>query len=80
MCHAARMARPTSRSELLERMAVEYERLHLEVAALDPGRRERPGACDDWSVKDLLAHLDAWHEMFLGWESEGRAGRDRAAT
>ena len=36
--------------------------------------RERPGACEQWSVKDLLAHLDAWHELFLGWEAEGSDG------
>ncbi|MDR9452257.1 MAG: ClbS/DfsB family four-helix bundle protein, partial [Acidimicrobiia bacterium] len=38
------------------------------------GERARPGACEVWSVKDLLAHLDAWHEMVLAWEAVGSAG------
>ena len=56
-------------------MAAEYERLRMEIEAVESGRLEAPGACNEWSVKDLLAHLNAWHEMFLGWEVEGRAGR-----
>lgn len=38
------------------------------------GGQEQPGACDAWSVKDLLAHLGAWHEMILTWEGVGSAG------
>ena len=30
--------------------------------------------CEAWSVKDLLAHLHAWHEMTLNWEQAGRGG------
>ena len=30
---------------------------------------------DDWSVNDLLAHLSAWHRLFLGWHREGHEGR-----
>ena len=36
--------------------------------------REFSGACEHWSVKDLLAHLDAWHTMFLTWENAGSQG------
>lgn len=68
------MARPTTKDELLERMESEVQRLHEAVASLETADRVVPGACEDWSVKDLLAHLDAWHEMFLGWEAAGSAG------
>jgi hypothetical protein len=46
----------------------------VEVERVPPDARLRPGACNHSSVKDLLAHLDAWHELFLGWEAVGRNG------
>ena len=39
-----------------------------------PPHRETPGACEPWSVKDILAHLDAWHGMWLRWEHFGVRG------
>ncbi len=68
------LARPTNRAELLRAARVEYERLWVAVESVDAGRRERHGACGDWSVKDLLAHLDAWHEMTMTWDRVGSAG------
>lgn len=68
------MPRPTCQSELLEAMSREYDRLMAEIEVMGPSDREMPGACEDWSVKDILAHLDAWHELFLRWESAGAAG------
>lgn len=55
-------------------MEREYESLCSEVAAIDEGSRLMAGACEEWSVKDILGHLDAWHEMFLAWEAAGSAG------
>lgn len=68
------MGRPTTRDELLSRIDGDLAALLEMVDALDEAVRERPGACDQWSVKDLIAHLDAWHELFLTWERVGRAG------
>jgi hypothetical protein len=68
------MGRPTTRDELMARIDSDYEALLRRVDVVDPSDRERPGACEQWSVKDLLAHLDAWHELFLGWERIGEAG------
>lgn len=68
------MPRPTTRDELLTAATHEFDRLWQAVDAVSAADRLRPGACDSWSVKDLLAHLDAWHELFLGWEAEGAAG------
>ena len=36
-----------------------------------------PGACEAWSVKDLLAHLHAWHQMTLSCEEPDRPVRSR---
>lgn len=68
------MPRPTTREDLLDRMEAEFAALFDAVEAVDRERLTEPGACEHWSVKDLLAHLDAWHELFLGWEEMGRAG------
>lgn len=72
------MSRPASRSELLARIDSDFEALLLEVDRVDPDLRDSPRACETWSVKDLLAHLDAWHGLFLGWERAGRAGESVA--
>lgn len=68
------MGRPTSKQELLTAADSEFARLWDAVGLIDAGDRDRPGACETWSVKDLLAHLDAWHEMVLAWEEAGSAG------
>lgn len=68
------MPRPTSRAELLDAAESGFHALLDTVALVPEEKRTAPGACDDWSVKDLLAHLDAWHEMFLSWDAIGIAG------
>lgn len=68
------MARPKDKSQLLSQMEQSFSALTAEVDELPLESRIAPGACEAWSVKDLLAHLDAWHEMFLVWEETGAAG------
>lgn len=68
------MSRPTNKAELLAAAAAEFDRLWSAVASVEPTDRELAGACEAWSVKDLLAHLHAWHEMTLEWETVGSAG------
>ena len=68
------MPRPTNKADLLAAAESEFERLWSAVELVGDEHREVPGACDEWSVKDLLAHLHAWHEMAIGWERAGRAG------
>ena len=29
---------------------------------------------NDWSINDLVAHLTAWHRLFLGWYRDGIEG------
>jgi hypothetical protein len=36
---------------------------------------EARGVCGSWSVKDILAHLDAWDRMWLRWEQAGAQGQ-----
>lgn len=34
-----------------------------------------PGACDDWSVKDILAHIWEWQNMMIKWYEDGISGK-----
>jgi uncharacterized protein (TIGR03083 family) len=68
------MPRPATRAALLQAIDAEFARLMAQVDQVPPADRQRPGACDHWSVKDLLIHLDAWHDLFLGWEQVGSRG------
>lgn len=68
------MARPTTKAELLSAAREEFARLFETVDSVSDADRVTPGASEGWSVKDLLAHLDAWHQMLLGWEAIGRTG------
>lgn len=68
------MTRPSDRAGLLRSAEQGYAELLELVDRVPPAARAAPGACEHWSVKDLLAHLRAWHLLFLGWEEEGRGG------
>ncbi len=68
------MARPTTKAGLIEAAETEFARLLEFADSVDPAIRCQAGACDEWSVKDLLAHLDAWNRMFVAWEEAGRRG------
>lgn len=68
------MSRPTTRAELLERARSEFDALMEAVGTIQPEQRQSPSDYARGSVKDMLAHLDAWHRMFLEWEQVGRTG------
>lgn len=68
------MSRPTTKPELRSRVESDFAALLQTIQALEPAQQLEPGCCDEWSVKDVLAHLDAWHELFLEWERVGSAG------
>lgn len=69
-----RVPRPTNRNDLLAAASTEFDRLFEAVDQVPEERRGLTGACAGWSVKDVLAHLDAWHRLFLDWESIGSGG------
>jgi hypothetical protein len=68
------MPRPRSKPELLAAASDEFDGLRRLAVSIDEAERDNPGLCDSWSLKDILAHLDAWHRMFLDWEAHGRRG------
>ncbi len=65
-----------SKEELLASIEREHGAFVALVATLPDGCYDEPGVWgDDWTVKDLLAHLSAWEQMFLGWYREGLSGK-----
>ena len=43
-------------------------------------RREQPGVCGEWSIKDLLGHLAYWDEVRIARLEADAAGRDFRKT
>jgi hypothetical protein len=65
------MPRPKDKTQLLELSQENFEKLMNLVSGLDQKVMEKSGACEEWSVKDILAHLHAWHLMSLEWHEKG---------
>ena len=68
------MPRPKSKSELLEYSEDNFKKLLGMIKPLTVEVLSHPGACEHWSCKDILAHLHAWHGLYLSWYEEGMAG------
>ncbi len=72
------MARAKTKSELILSSQNEFNFLLELVNSIPETLLTRRGVCDVWSVKDILAHLHAWHLLFLTWYKEGMAGKKPA--
>lgn len=68
------MPRPKTKPELVEQATIGFEELITEINELSDREMTEPGTVGDWSVKDVLAHLSAWHEMCLSWYEAGVGG------
>jgi len=68
------MPRPKTKSELLEFSESNYQNLLELINPIPLEVLSQAGACEHWSCKDILAHLHAWHKLYLTWYEEGMAG------
>jgi hypothetical protein len=68
------MAKQTTKAGLLHDILVERRQLEKNLAGIHPSARTIPGVCGEWSVKDILSHLAAWEQLFLGWYQAGVRG------
>ncbi|PKQ31325.1 MAG: hypothetical protein CVT62_10410 [Actinobacteria bacterium HGW-Actinobacteria-2] len=70
------MPRPTTRSDLIEAAQAGYEALASLIGGLpvEQASAEFAFADRDRNVRDVIAHLVAWHRMMLRWYAEGMAG------
>ena len=68
------MARPQTKQALYEMIEFERDRLLQALDLLTDRQMELPGACEVWSVNDILSHLTDWEQrltLVSGW-IEGR--------
>lgn len=49
-------------AQLQARLEQSYARIHQAVERLDVAQLEQPGVQNEWSVKDILAHLTFWQQ------------------
>jgi len=68
------MPRPQEKFQLITESRDEYQALESFLAKLDPQQRTEPSILGEWSVKDVLAHLYEWQQMFFGWYETGLRG------
>ncbi len=68
------MPRARSKQQLLEFGEKEYTRLMSLLDNLNEGQLTQQPVYDNRTCKDILAHLYAWHLLFLTWYEEGMAG------
>jgi hypothetical protein len=59
---------------ILERIQTERRRLEQNLERLGDDQMEIVGVVDEWTVKDLLAHLSDWEQRFIGWFEAGVRG------
>lgn len=69
------MAKQRSKVELLKDIQAEHIRLEQILNTLTSQDMRRPGVVGAWSIKDVLAHLTAWEQLFLRWYEAGRHGQ-----
>ena len=65
------MARARNKQQLLEFGDVEFTTLLNHIAELDDLTMTKEHVFDNRTVKDIIAHLYAWHQLLLTWYNEG---------
>ncbi|MGD8472549.1 MAG: ClbS/DfsB family four-helix bundle protein [Anaerolineae bacterium] len=66
--------RAKTKNELLASIRTTRELLDKKFSKLTPKQMVWPGSMDDWSVKDILAHLVDWEQRLVGWYRAGQRG------
>ena len=66
-----------TKAQLLDSIRHEHGAFLSVAAAIPQDCYVQPGVWgDEWSIKDLYAHLTEWEQMFLSWYREGLAGNN----
>ncbi|GEM_PF-2533821 len=74
------MTQPRTRDDLLAQSELRLWELlhHIDTMSAYQRRHPLPGEGRDRTVTDVLAHLRAWHALFVGWLETDVAGRTPA--
>jgi hypothetical protein len=59
------MAEEMTRATLLEKLRAEHEAFEAVLVPLSGMQMTTPGVTDQWSIKDVLAHVTAWERYVL---------------
>jgi hypothetical protein len=68
------MSRPLNKTQLLAAIQKEYSALEKFLAPLTAERLAHVPTPGAWAVKDILAHLYEWQQMFFTWYETGLRG------
>ena len=49
-----------NKAELLSGLQEEYQNWQALLDQIGPAHMDQPGVADDWSIKDIVAHLTGW--------------------
>ncbi|MBI5954715.1 MAG: ClbS/DfsB family four-helix bundle protein [Chloroflexi bacterium] len=69
------MAKATTKQQLIEDAQTERAALEKLLATLTPEQMTQSKSADDWSTKDVLAHLIEWEGMVMKWYETGVKGK-----
>lgn len=64
----------TSKAALAAITQAERQRLETALAGLSDDACVRPATLGPWTIKDMMAHVAAWEQEFLGWYRAGLRG------
>jgi hypothetical protein len=68
------MSRPINKTQLLDVARREFQKLEKFLSTLTPEQITTEPDPGKWSVKDILAHLYEWQQMFFRWYEAGLRG------
>jgi hypothetical protein len=69
------MSRAATKEQLIEDAQTERAALEKYLATLTPEQMTQYAAANDWSAKDVLAHLIEWEGMVMKWYETGVKGK-----
>ena len=69
------MPKATTKQQLIEDAQTERAALEKLLSTLTPEQMTQSAAADDWSAKDVLAHLIEWEGMVMKWYETGAKGK-----
>jgi len=68
------MEQPKSKPVMIKRLQTERHRLQQNMEGLRREEMAQPGVVEEWSIKDVLAHLADWEAHMPVWMEAARRG------
>lgn len=68
------MEEQMSKAKLLAEIQAERQSLEAVLAELSEDQMLVTGVIDDWTVKDLLAHIAVWEQRMVSWVAQAVRG------